>query len=188
MKIEVGQIVRLDIGDRIRVYQVTGVYLGSIKEENVIGLKCLDKKPSPETIRRTDCELLVPECFIELVICQERKIRVPLDVEKRCTGLADKTEDIPTYKYFVWFDTIRHYFHEIDTKCTGSDWKPVPPIDCIPVKIGTIIHIYTNITTNRVYLCIGGRAMKDDNKLGLFCEEDFNNENYVRMTTLIAKV
>ena len=40
--INTGDIIRMDIGDRIRVWRVTGIYLGSVREEDLIGIECLD--------------------------------------------------------------------------------------------------------------------------------------------------
>lgn len=71
MKIDVGQIITLDVGERIRVYEVRSIYYGSIREEDVIGLKCLDKKASQVT-KCTKDELLVPLCFVEFILGREK--------------------------------------------------------------------------------------------------------------------
>ena len=179
MKIDVGQIITLDIGPKIRVYQVTGVYLGSAKEENVIGLKCLDMKHSPETIMRTNGEMLVPQCFVELVICQNGKLTLPpLDIQKRAQFPEGLKTTIDSSDKFIWFDISTYNFYKIDDNVTGPNNEPVPPIDCIKVKVGTIIHIYIKRDTNIKCICVGGRALKEDNTLGLYCIADFENGNY----------
>ena len=62
MNINVGDIIRLEVGDKTRVWRVTGVYLGSVGEENVIGLESLD-------LRMGACqELFVPMHIYELVV------------------------------------------------------------------------------------------------------------------------
>jgi len=179
MKIEVGQIITLDIGPKIRVYRVTGVYLGSSKEENVIGLKCLDMKPSPEVHMRTNDEMLVPQCFVELVMCQNGKLTLPpLDIQKIAQFGKDEYVPHVITKEFVWFDTTNHIFHEIDKNVTGPDGEPYPPIGCIKVKKGTEIKIFINLFSGKKHICIGGRALKEDNTLGLYCIADFENGYY----------
>lgn len=62
MNINVGDIIRLEVGDKTRVWRVTGVYLGSVREENVIGLESID-------LRMGACqELFVPMNIYELVV------------------------------------------------------------------------------------------------------------------------
>ena len=80
---KVDDIVRLDTGKRIRVFRVLGVYLGSDREEDVIGIECLDMRPaSPDGI--VTREMLVPRHIMELVVCNEkRQVPMPLDVTKR---------------------------------------------------------------------------------------------------------
>jgi len=43
--IEVDDIIRLDIGDRIRVWKVTSVCLGSAREEDLIGIETQKNHP-----------------------------------------------------------------------------------------------------------------------------------------------
>ena len=80
---KVDDIIRLDTGKRIRVFRVTGIYLGAEQEEDVIGVECLDMKPANRSgvgVR----EMLVPRHMIELVLCNENLlVTVPLDVQKR---------------------------------------------------------------------------------------------------------
>ena len=79
--INTGDIIRMDIGDRIRVWRVTGIYLGSVREEDCIGIECLDMYhgAAPK-------EMMVPRHIIELVVCNEHRITMPLDVQIRVSG------------------------------------------------------------------------------------------------------
>ena len=88
---KVDEIIRLDIGNRIRVWRVTGVYLGSAREEDIIGIECLDvhmpSDPSDGTGRSRMREMLVPRHIIELVVCNENRIvPMPLNVQERVAG------------------------------------------------------------------------------------------------------
>ena len=81
-------IIRLNIGDRIRVWRITSVCLGSVKEESLVGIETLDMSPGAvgDGIKGAKIvkEMFVPYPIIELVICNERKILcMPLDVQKR---------------------------------------------------------------------------------------------------------
>lgn len=79
--IDIGDIIRLDIGQRIRVWQITGIYLGAEKEENVIGIKSLDMHMGGYE------EFLVPKHIIDLVIFNDRRITMPLDGQQRVGGI-----------------------------------------------------------------------------------------------------
>jgi len=83
---KVDEIIRLDVGQRIRVYRVTGIYLGSAREEDVIGIECLDMYPATHD-GKTVKEMLVPRHIIELVVSNENRIvPMPLDVQERVSG------------------------------------------------------------------------------------------------------
>lgn len=82
--INIGDIIRLDIGNRIRVWRVVGMYLGSVREEDCVGIECLDMRhgAAPK-------EMMVPRHIIELVVCNEHRITMPLDVQIRVSGIAN---------------------------------------------------------------------------------------------------
>lgn len=69
---ETGDIIRLDIGDRIRVWRVTSVCLGSVREEDLIGIETLDMRPGVvgEGMKGAKIvkEMFVPRHIIEDVI------------------------------------------------------------------------------------------------------------------------
>ena len=80
---KVDDIIRLDIGKRIRVFRVTGVYLGSEREEDVIGIECLDMLPATVNKRGDAKEMFVPRHIMELVVLNEgQHILMPLDVQE----------------------------------------------------------------------------------------------------------
>ena len=85
-----GDIIQLPIdSERTRRWQVTSVCLGSVQEEDLIGIKTLDKKPG--TIgHATINEMLVPRHIIELVICNQHSIKMPLDVQMRTAWIGDE--------------------------------------------------------------------------------------------------
>lgn len=86
MQIDVGQILTLDTGRGIRVFRVKGVYLGATYQESVVGIETLDKRTAtPDGV--PSHEMFVPIDIIELVICNNRRITMPLDVQKRVAGL-----------------------------------------------------------------------------------------------------
>lgn len=92
--INTGDIIRMDIGDRIRVWRVTGIYLGSVREEDCIGIECLDMYhgAAPK-------EMMVPRHIIELVVCNEHRITMPLDVQIRVSGCPNI---LPKIKVARW--------------------------------------------------------------------------------------
>lgn len=57
--LNVGSILRIKWADRFRVYQVTGVHLGSVTEEDIISLRTLDLKDG-HAYGKTVPELMVP--------------------------------------------------------------------------------------------------------------------------------
>jgi hypothetical protein len=81
-------------------------------------------------------------------------------------------------KHFVWFDLERHNCIEIDYSVTGSDGAPVPPIDCVRVALGEKVKIYRSKKRGTLHACIRGRAVEWDKQYGLFCDEDFDADNY----------
>ncbi len=60
-------IIRLDIGKKIRVWKVTSVCLGSEREEDLIGIKTLDMRPGSNGAQVIK-EMFVPRHIIEDVI------------------------------------------------------------------------------------------------------------------------
>ena len=63
---KVGDIIRLDIGNKIRVWEVVGIYLGSARQEDLVGLKSLDLHPGTNGPDVVD-EMLVPREMVEAV-------------------------------------------------------------------------------------------------------------------------
>ena len=85
---KVDDIIRLNTGKRIRVFRVTGVYLGSAVEEDIIGVECLDMNAGNVSGKVTK-EMLVPRHMVELAMCNEQRIlQTPLDVQMRCAGIS----------------------------------------------------------------------------------------------------
>ncbi len=89
MIIDVGQILTLDTGKGIRVFRVTGVYLGATYQESVVGIETLDKKRATPDGKEV-YEMFVPLNIIELVICNSGRITMPLDCQKRVAGLEEQ--------------------------------------------------------------------------------------------------
>lgn len=83
----VDRIITLDIGDKIRVWKVTGVYLGSVRQEDMVGLKCLDKHNGING--KVDIEeMFVPLDIIRLVLKNE--VEQYLAYEKETKWQLDK--------------------------------------------------------------------------------------------------
>ena len=95
-----GDIIKMDIGNgRIRQWRVTSVCLGSAREEDLIGIETLDKRPGvvgdgmkgAKVIK----EMFVPSNLIELAICNEMRIlSTPLDVQIRTSWIGDEENEI----------------------------------------------------------------------------------------------
>lgn len=164
MKID--QIIRLDIGKNIRVWQVTGIYLGSESEEDTIGLKCLDRKMG--VIK----ELLVPRHIIEVILCN--------DVNQKNISAMKKE--------FCWFDLYTFRGSEIDYTTTYPDGSPAVPMNCVKVPCGAKVKVYESLSTGQRHACIGGRAVPEDAKYGLHCGSDFDSDNYQRIGEFNAQV
>lgn len=81
---------------------------------------------------------------------------------------------------YYWFDTVTHNLMEID--------HSAPPIDCVRVKKGTIILIYSSRNRGKKHACIGGRALPMDAMLGLHSQSDFDNDNYDLIKRIIANI
>lgn len=79
MQIDIGRIIRVHTSNGIRVYQVTGVYLGSARQEHLVGIKVLDKY-SGVNGKEDVKEMLVPVDIIEILL--HRELEMDLNYEK----------------------------------------------------------------------------------------------------------
>ena len=89
-------------------------------------------------------------------------------------------------KHFVWFDLKRHNSYEIDGSVTGPDGQPYPPMDRVRVALGEKVRIYRSNTRDTLHACIRGRAIEWDKCYGLFCESDFDTDNYDYVGTFLV--
>jgi len=76
--IEVDRIITLDVGDKLRVWQVTSVGLGSVRQEHIVGIRVLDKHNGVNGTKDI-YEMFVPLDIINLVL----KTEVEQDVAYR---------------------------------------------------------------------------------------------------------
>ena len=93
--IQPGDIISLPItSDTTRKWEVTSVCLGSTNEEDLIGIQALDKKPGVVDKGMHTCEVInemfVPRHIIELVICNQHSIKMPLDVQIRNAWIGEE--------------------------------------------------------------------------------------------------
>ncbi|MEN6379134.1 MAG: hypothetical protein ABFD15_06105 [Methanofastidiosum sp.] len=97
--IQPGDRISLPINsDSTRYWEVTSVCLGSVQEEDLIGIKTLDKKPgivgNGMQKATTINEMFVPRHIIELVICNQHTIKMPLDVQMGIAWIEDEKGEI----------------------------------------------------------------------------------------------
>ena len=81
----------MEVGNKIRVFQITGVYLGSERREDMVGIKCLDKHNGVKGNGMEGAidveEMFVPLDIIELVMETEveRFLAYRKETERRRT-------------------------------------------------------------------------------------------------------
>lgn len=90
-------------------------------------------------------------------------------------------------KTFYWFDLFSYRCYAIDRNVTSDSGEVVPPMDCIMVPEGAKIKVYHSNSRGTRHGCVSGRAVKWDNAWGLFCNEDFDTDNYQLIGTFVAK-
>ena len=94
--IKPGDIIKLPItSEKTREWEVSCVCLGSTRQEDLIGIRALDKKPGVVgrgVHAETMCEMFVPRHIIELVICNQHSIKMPLDVQMRTAWIGENNE------------------------------------------------------------------------------------------------
>jgi hypothetical protein len=89
---------------------------------------------------------------------------------------------------FYWFDLYRFESYIIDNSVTSQSGEPVPPMDCVMAPLGSKVKVFKSKARGTRHACINGRAVEWDAQYGLFCGEDFDEDNYVYLgTSVVAK-
>jgi hypothetical protein len=79
---------------------------------------------------------------------------------------------------FVWFGNERRNCYEIDLLVPGPDGKLHPPFECNLVPTGEIVKIYRSKKSEMLHACTRGQTSEWDKQYGVFCESDFDADNY----------